>query len=88
MLRSQCSGTSSGVRRDLLPARFVPKGQFDSVPEAEFVIDDSQVVFNDVLCRPDLVRDFAVFESLGDEFDDSSFSLAGYPVPIPLFSEE
>jgi len=86
MLCSQLSRTS-GVRRDFLSARFVPEGQLDAVPETKFVVDDSQVIFDDVFCGSDFVRDFPVFKSLGDEFNDSLFSLAGYTVSVTLFSE-
>jgi len=88
-LRIFCSqlSSASGVRRDFLSAGFVPEGQFDPVPEPELVIDDSEVIFDDVFCRADGVRDFAVFKSLGDKFDDNPFSLAGYPVSVTLFSE-
>ena len=88
-MRIFCSQLSmaSGVRRDFLSAGFVPEGQFDPVPEPELVIDDSEVVLNDVFCRADGVRDFAVFKSLGDELDDSLFALAGNPISITLFSE-
>jgi hypothetical protein len=75
------------MRRDLLPAGFVPEGQFDPVPEAELVVDNSEVVFDNVLRGPDGVRDFAVLKSLGNELDDSLFTLAGDPISITLFSE-
>ena len=88
-MRIFCSQLSraSGVRRDFLSAGFVPEGQFDPVSEPELVIDDSEVVLNDVFCRADGVRDFAVFKSLGDELDDSLFALAGDPISVTLFSE-
>jgi hypothetical protein len=75
------------MRRDLLSARFVPEGQFDPVPEPELVVDNSEVVFDDVLRGPDGVRDFAVLKSLGNELNDSLFTLAGDPISITLFSE-
>jgi hypothetical protein len=86
MLCSQLSRTS-GVRWDFLPARFVPEGQFDAVPEAEFVVDDSQVIFDDVFRGSDGICDFPIFESLGNKFDDSLLSLAGYAISVTLFSE-
>jgi hypothetical protein len=86
MLCSQLSKVS-GVGRDLLSPSFVPEGKFDTVPEPELVIDDSQIVFDDVFCCPDGVRDFAVFKPLGDELDDLLFALTGYSVSVTLFSE-
>jgi hypothetical protein len=75
------------VRGALLPARFVPEGQFDAVPEPKLVIDDSEVIFDDVLGSSDGVRDFPVFKALGNEFNNSLFSLAGYTASVTLFSE-
>jgi hypothetical protein len=75
------------VGRDFLSARFVPEGQFDTVPETEFVVDDSQVIFDDVFSGSDFVRNFSVLKSLGNEFDDSLLSLTGDTVSITLFSE-
>lgn len=88
-MRIFCSQLSnpSGVRRDFLSASFVPEGQFDPVPESELVVDDSEVILDDVFCRADGVRDFAVFKSLGNELDDSLFALAGDPISVTLFSE-
>ena len=86
MFCSQLSRTS-GVRRDFLSAGFVPEGQFDAVPEPELVIDGSEVVLDDVFCCSDCVSDFAVFKSLGNEFDDSLFSFTGDPISVTLFSE-
>ena len=88
-MRIFCSQFSriSGVRRDFLPAGFVPEGQFDPVPEPELVVDDSEVVLDDVFCGADGIRDFAVFKSLGNELDDSLLALAGDPISVTLFSE-
>jgi hypothetical protein len=87
MLCSQLSRTS-GVGRDFLPAGFVPEGKLDSVPEPELVVDGAEVILDDVFCRSDGVRDFAVLKSLGDEFDDNPFPLAGYPVSVTLLFSE
>jgi len=86
MLCSQLSRTS-GLRRDLLSSGFIPEGQFDAVPESEFVVDNSEVVFDDVFCGSDFIRDFPVFKPLGDEFDDSLFSLAGDTISVTSFSK-
>jgi len=86
MLCSQLS-MALGVRRDFLTPRFVPEGQFDPVPESELVIYDSQVFFHYLFGGSDFISDFSVLKPLGDEFDDSLFSLAGYPVSVTFFSE-
>ena len=75
------------MRRDLLAAGFVPESQLDAVPESELVVEDTEVVLDDMLRGPDGVRDLAVFEPLGDEFDDLMFPFAGDPVSVTLFSE-
>ena len=86
MFCSQLSRTS-GVRRDLLAAGFVPESQLDAVPESELVVDDSEVIFDDVLCGSDFVRDLSIFESLGNELNDSLLSFAGDTISVTLFSE-
>ena len=88
-MRIFCAHVSrtSGVRRDLLAAGFVPEGQLDAVPESELVVDDSEVVFDNVLRGADGVCDLSVFEPLSNEFDDLMFSLAGDTVSVTLFSE-
>jgi len=85
MLRSQLS-RSSGVDGLISPA-FVPEGEFDPVPESEFVIDDAKVIFDDVLGGSDFACNLAVFESLGDEFDDALFSFTGNSFTVAFASE-
>jgi hypothetical protein len=65
------------VDQALVPASFVPQGQFDPIPQTKLVINGPQIVLDDVLCRSDGYCHFAVFQSLGDEFDDSPFPFAG-----------
>jgi hypothetical protein len=60
-----------------VPAGFVPEREFDPIPESKFVINDAKVVFYDMLSGADDVGYFAVFESLGDEFDDLLLAWAG-----------
>jgi hypothetical protein len=77
----------SGVDEVFVLAGYVPEGEFDPVPEPELVIDDSKVVLDDVLCGTDGVCNFAVFESLRDEFDDSLLSFAGDSISVTFASE-
>ena len=86
MLCSQASrgSSSSGL---LESAGFVPEGQLDSIPESELVVDDSEIVFDDVLCGSNLIGDFFVFKSLGNKFDDSALSLTGYALSVTFFSK-
>jgi hypothetical protein len=60
-----------------VPASFVPEGEFDPIPESKFVVDDTQVVFYHMLGGSDDAGYFAVFESLGNEFDDLLLAWAG-----------
>ena len=85
MLCSQLSSTL-GLRRALVPARFVPEGKLDSVPQSEFVVDGSKIVLDDMLRGSDGICDFPILESLRNEFDDAMLSLAGRSIPIPLAS--
>lgn len=49
-----------------MPAGFIPKREFDSIPEPKFVIDHAEMVFHHMLGGADDVGNFAVFEALGD----------------------
>ena len=66
---------------------FVPEGQLDSVPESELVIDDSEIVLNNVLRGSNGISDFAVLESLGDEFNNSLFSFTRDALSVPFVCE-
>jgi len=81
MLYSQLSSTSVAGCVSVL-AGLVPEGEFDSVPEPELVIDDAKVVFDNVFCGSNDIRNFAVLESLSDEFNDKLLSLAGYTISV------
>src|SRR5215469_14313720 len=54
---------------------FVPQSKLYAVPEPQLVIDGAEIVFDDVLGGSNFFGDFSVFESLGNEFDDSLLSL-------------
>src|SRR6202142_3877725 len=60
-----------------VPAGFVPERKLDPIPESEFVVDETQVVFHHMLGRADHCGDFAVLESPSDEFDDLLLAWAG-----------
>jgi hypothetical protein len=67
--------------RKFVAARFVPEGEFDPIPESEFVVDDAQVVFYDVLSRTQDFCDFTVLESLSDERNYPPLSLVRNTFP-------
>ena len=77
-------GANSLGLGELEASRFIPEGEFNSVPESEFVIDDAKVVLDDVLGGANLVGDVAIFESLGNEFNDSVFPFAGNPASVTI----
>lgn len=86
MLCSQASrGSSSG--RLFVPPCFVPEGEFDSIPESELVIDDSEIILDDVFSSSDFVGNFFILESLGNKFDNSALSFAGYALSVSFFSK-
>jgi hypothetical protein len=85
MLCSQLS-RSSGVDGLVSPA-FVPEGKLDPVPESELVVDDAKVILDDVLGSSDFSCNFAVFESLSNEFDDTLFSFTGDSFTVAFASE-
>jgi len=58
-----------------MPAGFIPKREFYAVPEPQFVVDGTEIVFDDVFSGPNFVCDFFVFKSLSDKLDDSLLSL-------------
>jgi hypothetical protein len=66
---------------------FVPEGEFDPIPESELVIDDAKIVFDDMLGGSDGICNFAVLESLSDEFDDSLLPLAGCTICVTPVSK-
>src|SRR5450631_2475371 len=76
-----------GKHQPFMPASFIPQRQLYAVPEPQFVVDGAEIVLNDVLGGPDLVGDFFILESLGDEFDDSLFALVGTSVTAVFSSE-
>jgi hypothetical protein len=78
--------STSDVVRLLVLACFVPEGELDSVPESEFVVDDTKMVLDNVFCAADGVCDFSILEALGDEFDNPLLSLVGHAPAVTLVS--
>ena|SRR5215469_6427612 len=87
MLCSQASRGSSSCGCLLVFSGFVPEGKLDSIPESEFVVDDSEIILDDVLSSSDFVGNFFIFESLGNKFDNSALSLARYALSVTFFSK-
>src|SRR5690349_12182865 len=86
MLCSQVS-SPSGMGSTFVASGFVPEGEFNPIPESEFVIDNSEVVFNDVLSGSNCGCDFSILESLGNEFNDSLLPFIGDTFSVALASE-
>lgn len=71
-------GPIAGVLGDaFVPAGFVPERKFDPIPESKFVKDNAKVIFHNIFRRADDFSDFAILESLGDEFNDLLLAWAG-----------
>jgi hypothetical protein len=62
-----------------MPASFVPKREFYSIPESKFVKDNAKVVFDDILRGTDNFGHLAVFQSLSDEFYNLPLAWTGNP---------
>src|SRR5450631_2570324 len=86
MLCSQFSGTLS-LGCGFVSSRFIPKCEFDAIPESKFVVDDAKVVLDDVLGGPDAFCDFLILESLGDEFNDKLLSFTRNALSVTFASE-
>jgi len=61
----------------LMPMGFIPESKLQPVPESKFVVDRSQVIFDDVFGSPHQNCHLAIVESLRDEFDHLLLSLTG-----------
>jgi len=61
-----------------VPSGFIPEREFYAVPEPQFVVDGPEIVLDDVFSGADFVGDFFILESLGDELNDSLFSLVWF----------
>src|SRR5271165_864092 len=86
MLCSQLS-RSSGLAGSFVKTGFVPEGKLDSVPESEFIVNDSKVVLNDMFGGSDVGCDFAILESLSNEGNDALLALIGDTLSIVVVSE-
>jgi hypothetical protein len=53
----------------------VPESELDAVPQSELVVDDAEVVLDDMLACPNLLRDVSVLETGGDEGNDSLLAI-------------
>jgi len=53
-----------------MPPGFIPQSELDPVAYANFVIDRTYVVPDNVRADPEFSTDFAVFQSLRNELDD------------------
>jgi hypothetical protein len=74
----------SGREFWLTPARLIPQGELDAVPEAELVVDDTEIILHHVFCGADFMSHVAVLQTLGDKLDDTVFTLAGCTGSITL----
>lgn len=64
------------VRLLVLPS-LIPERELDAVPEAEFIVDYAEVVFDNVFGSSERICNFSVLAAFGDELDDGVFSGIG-----------
>lgn len=69
-----------------MPACFVPEREFDPIPDSKFVVDDTQIVFYNILGGTHDLRDFTVLESLSDQSNYSLLSFARNPFSVAVWS--
>jgi hypothetical protein len=75
------------VGEAFMPASFVPKREFDPIPESKFVKDNAKVIFHDILRGADDFGHLAVFQSLSDEFYNLLLAWAGNPGSVQIAGE-
>jgi hypothetical protein len=66
-----------GVINLLVLTRFIPQRQFDPVPQSQFVVDQSQVVFHNVFGGSERIGDLPVLAALGYALNNDLFAFAG-----------
>jgi hypothetical protein len=54
-----------------MPSGLVPQGEFDPIAYSDLVIDRAEVVPHNMGADPEFRSDFAVFQSLRNELNDS-----------------
>jgi hypothetical protein len=77
--------TSKRFPPALVHTGFVPQGEFDPVVHANLVVDLAQVVPDNVFADPKFPGDFTVFQSSGDQFDDSLLAGAELQRSVSIF---
>src|SRR5579864_1707573 len=81
---SQDAGTGLlGDHGELSPPRLIPQRKLHPVPQPQFVVDDSQIILDYVLRRPDRVGYLFVLQALGNQLDDSLFAFTRDSGSIP-----
>src|SRR5713101_1045091 len=75
----------SGVVNLIVLPRFIPQRQFDPVPQAELVVDQSQIILHHMLGGPERIGDLPVLAALGYALDDEVFAFA-WPATVCCLS--
>lgn len=68
----------------LLPSSPIPQREFDPIAYANFVVDFSNMVPDDVFADLEFLGDFFVVESVGYQLDDSQLSSAEKPCCVAI----
>jgi hypothetical protein len=66
-----------GVAGLLEAASFIPEREFDPIPEAQLVINEAEIIFDDVFGGTHGVGNFAVLAAFGYPLNDEVFALVG-----------
>jgi hypothetical protein len=74
---SSRADANSGVVDLLVLPGFIPQRQLDAVPESQFVVNQSQIIFYYVFGGPERIGDLPILAALGYALDDEVFAFAG-----------
>lgn len=60
--------------------RLVPECEFHSIADADFVVDDAEIIANDVLGHAKLLGYFSILESLRDQLNHMLLARTGLAI--------
>ena len=62
-------GVLSPANLALMRTRFIPQGEFNSIADADLVVDDAEIITDDLLAHSEPVRYFPILKPLGDQLN-------------------
>ena len=63
---------------------FVPQSEFDSVAHSNLVVNFAEVVPDNMFADFKFPSDFAIFQSLGNQLNNSQLASTGLPWSVPI----